>query len=62
MLQGETAGSAAWTTLKTRRTHRNGVVEFLAPRGATAAQLQLVFAGGANYSGSTSGVITVNAS
>jgi hypothetical protein len=61
MLQGETVGSAAWATLKTRRTHRDGVVEFLAPQGATAAQLQLVFAGGANYSGSTSGVVTVNA-
>ncbi|HEX3901082.1 MAG TPA: hypothetical protein VHW74_18175 [Mycobacteriales bacterium] len=60
MLQGQSVGSAVWTTLKTRRTHRNGVVEFLAPNGATAEQFQLVFAGGANYTGSTSGVFTVN--
>jgi hypothetical protein len=60
MLQGQTAGSAVWTTLKTRRTHRNGMVEFLTPGGATAEQFQLVFAGGANYSGSTSGVVTLN--
>jgi hypothetical protein len=60
MLQGETVGSTTWTTLKTRRTHRSGAVEFLAPSGATTEQLQLVFAGGANYTGSTSGVVTVN--
>jgi hypothetical protein len=60
MLQSQTVGSAAWTTLKTRRTHRNGAVEFRAPKGSMAEQFQLVFSGGANYTGSTSGVVTVN--
>lgn len=60
MLQEQTLGSVTWTTVATRTTHRDGVVEFFAPKSQTAEEFQLVFAGGPNYSGSQSGVVTVN--
>jgi hypothetical protein len=59
-LQEQVVGSPTWTTVRTRVTHRNGVVEFLAPKAAMVQEFQLVFAGGSNYTGSQSGVVTVN--
>ncbi|HVU61012.1 MAG TPA: hypothetical protein VHD58_05055 [Mycobacteriales bacterium] len=62
MLQGQPAGGSGWTTLAVRRTRRNGVVEFLAPKAAGTQEYQLGFAGGPNFAGSTSGVVTVDGS
>jgi hypothetical protein len=58
-LEEQAVGDTTWTTVATRRTGRHGVVEFLAPKGTTAEEFELVYAGGANYTGCQSGVVTV---
>jgi hypothetical protein len=60
-LQERAIGAAAWTTVATKRTKRHGVVGYNVAAASTSAEYQLVFAGGANFSASQSGVVTDNA-
>lgn len=58
-LQERVAGSATWTTVKSRRTNRHGMVNFGVGAPTAPEEFQLVFAGGPNFNGSQSGVVTV---
>ncbi|MGN6472586.1 MAG: hypothetical protein ACTHK4_02920, partial [Mycobacteriales bacterium] len=59
MLQERAAGSDAWTTLTTKRTHRRGVVVFRIAAPSAPEEFQLVFTGGPNFNGCQSGVVTI---
>lgn len=59
MLQERAAGSDAWTTVTTKRTRRHGVVVFRIAAPSVPEEFQLVFAGGPNFNGCQSGVVTV---
>ncbi|HWC36190.1 MAG TPA: hypothetical protein VG650_15395 [Mycobacteriales bacterium] len=58
-LQERAVGSETWTTVSTKRTRRHGVVAFRVMTPSAAEELQLGFAGGPNYQGSVSGVVTI---
>jgi hypothetical protein len=58
-LQERVAGSATWTTVKTRRTNRHGMVNFGVGAPSAPEEFQLVFTGGPNFNGCQSGVVTV---
>lgn len=58
-LQERAVGSSTWTTLKTRRTNRHGTVNFAVGAPQVPEEFQLVFAGGPNFNGCQSGVVTV---
>lgn len=59
MLQERAAGSDTWTTVATKRTRRHGVVVFRVAAPSAPEEFQLVFAGGQNFAGSQSGVVSV---
>jgi hypothetical protein len=59
-LQELAVGTTTWTTVKTHKTDRKGVVSYGVAAPATAEEFQLVFAGGPNFGGSQSSVVTVN--
>ncbi len=59
MLQERAVGSDAWTTLDTKRTRRHGVVVFRVATPSAPEEFQLVFAGGPNFHGCQSGIVTV---
>jgi hypothetical protein len=61
-LQERPDGSATWTTVASRRTVHNGGVTFRQPAPMSTEDYQLVFAGGAAFSGSQSGIVTVTVS
>jgi hypothetical protein len=58
-LQEQAVGATTWTTVKTKKTGRDGVVNFGVVVPTTPEEFQLVFAGGTNFNGSQSGVVTV---
>jgi hypothetical protein len=61
-LQDRPSGSSTWTDVAHHRTKKAGMVHF-APVPPTASEdYQLVFAGGVNYDGCQSGVVTVTVS
>lgn len=59
MLQERAAGADAWTTVATERTRHHGVVVFRIAAPAAPEEFELVFAGGPNFNGCQSGVVTV---
>jgi hypothetical protein len=59
-LQERSSAAATWTTLKTKKTGRNGAVNYGVAAPTTAEDFQLVFAGGSNFNASQSGVVSVN--
>jgi hypothetical protein len=58
-LQERAAGSDAWTPVRAHRTHRHGSVSFRISTPSAPEEFQLVFAGGPNYQGCQSGVVTI---
>jgi hypothetical protein len=61
-LQSEASGSATWSPVRTQRTGRHGLVRFHVATPTVTTSYRLVFAGGARYDGSTSGIVTVTES
>jgi hypothetical protein len=59
MLQDEAFGTTTWTTVATKGTGHDGSVSFTVPAPTSSENYQLVFAGGAQFSGCQSGVVTV---
>jgi hypothetical protein len=59
LLQGRAVGSDSWTPVATHRTRRHGVVTFRITTPPAPEEFQLVFAGGPNYHGSVSDVVTI---
>jgi hypothetical protein len=59
-LQDEAFGTSTWTTVATKATSHNGTVSFSVPAPTANENYQLVFAGGGQFSGCQSGVVTVN--
>jgi hypothetical protein len=59
MLQERAVGSDTWTAVSAKRTRRQGVVVFRVAAPSVPEEFQLVFRGGRNFAGSTSGVVTV---
>jgi 5-hydroxyisourate hydrolase-like protein (transthyretin family) len=59
VLQERAVGDATWTPVATHRTHRHGVVSFRITAPAVPEEFQLVYAGGPNYRGSQSGIVTI---
>lgn len=59
MLQERAAGTTDWTTVRTERTRRHGIVAFKVPVKNASEDYQLVFTGGPLYDGCQSGVVTV---
>jgi hypothetical protein len=58
-LQERTVGSDTWTTVRTHRTHRHGIVSFRVATPSVPEEFQLAFTGGPNYQGCQSGVVTI---
>jgi hypothetical protein len=58
-LRERVPGSDTWTTAKVKRTHRHGVVRFRLAIPTAPEAFQLVYAGGPNYHGCQSGVVTI---
>jgi hypothetical protein len=59
LLQERAVGDDTWTPVATHRTRRHGVVIFRVTTPQVPEEFQLVFAGGPNYHGSSSGVVTI---
>lgn len=58
-LQERAVGSESWTTLRTRRANRHGMVRFRVAAPSAPEEFQLAFAGGPNFHGCQSGVVTI---
>jgi hypothetical protein len=61
-LQDRPDGTSTWTTVATHRTGHNGGVNFSVAAPTSSEDYQLVFAGGAQFSGCQSGIVTVTVS
>jgi hypothetical protein len=58
-LQQRPSGDTTWTAAKTKRTHRHGTIRFHVATPAASTDYRLVFAGGSQFDGTASGVVTL---
>lgn len=58
-LQERSVGSDTWTPVSTHRTRRHGVVIFRVDPPTAPEEFELSYAGGPNYHGCQSGVVTI---
>jgi hypothetical protein len=58
-LQERAVGSTTWTTVKSRHANRHGMVNYSVAASSVPEEFQLAFAGGPNFNGCQSGVVTV---
>ncbi|HVT64596.1 MAG TPA: hypothetical protein VHD81_05540 [Mycobacteriales bacterium] len=59
LLQERAVGDDSWNPVVAHRTRRHGVVMFRITTPQVPEEFQLVYAGGPNYRGSSSGVVTI---
>jgi 5-hydroxyisourate hydrolase-like protein (transthyretin family) len=58
-LQSKPTGTTTWTTVAVHRTNRHGAVRFVQTAQSGSTDYQLVWAGGPNFAGCQSNVLTV---